>query len=507
MIINKTLSHIKPMPMVMSLLMLGSAFVGCNKAEESDIDADKLQAASTYSTTAITSFSLSDDSKVMDNLSSVFFSIDLDHGVIYNADSLPMGTKITKLVPKIDFQTTMSKAMIYQTGGSVRTDSVNFLENENDSIDFSGKVILRVTSYDQQSTRDYEIKVNVHNSKPDSLAWEKLAVAELPSRMAKPKAQKTVLFKDTPTTIIEEANGSFTISTASDIYQGTWIKKELPLSFKPQIRSLTPTDNALWILDVAGNLFTSADGTVWTPTGQKWVAIIGPYLNSILGIHDTPTGLAHCHWPANPTITDGPLENGFPVSGFTASNIITSKWAAMPTLLFCGGTLPTGEPTPQTWAFDGSAWAEIADAPLPALTGALMVAYQGYRSDGSSLGQIQLPSLVVFGGRLADGKANRKVYTSFDNGVNWRLGDTSLQLPDFFPNIWDADGIVVSSKRSADLTQLWAPRQTRSVTINGFEASWECPYIYVAGGIQPDGTLTPTIWRGVILRLEELPKL
>lgn len=48
---------------------------------------------------AVTAFSLNDNKKVLDSLSNVFFSIDLVSANIFNADSLPYGTNVSRLVP------------------------------------------------------------------------------------------------------------------------------------------------------------------------------------------------------------------------------------------------------------------------------------------------------------------------------------------------------------------------------------------------------------------------
>ena len=45
-----------------------------------------------YSGTAVKSFSLKENDQVLNNIDSVFFSIDLVNGMIFNADSLPVGT-------------------------------------------------------------------------------------------------------------------------------------------------------------------------------------------------------------------------------------------------------------------------------------------------------------------------------------------------------------------------------------------------------------------------------
>ena len=49
----------------------------------------------------ISAFSLQADKEVLDNLENVFFTIDLENGLIYNADSLPKGTDVSKLKVKI----------------------------------------------------------------------------------------------------------------------------------------------------------------------------------------------------------------------------------------------------------------------------------------------------------------------------------------------------------------------------------------------------------------------
>ena len=71
--------------LLLSLTMLSA----CKKDEEGkNIVSDSVR---------ISAFSLKSDSTVLENLNNVFFTIDLEKGLIYNADSLPKGTQITKL--------------------------------------------------------------------------------------------------------------------------------------------------------------------------------------------------------------------------------------------------------------------------------------------------------------------------------------------------------------------------------------------------------------------------
>ena len=122
---------------------------------------------------AVTSFSLKADS---DNpgLDSVYFSIDLKNGIIFNADSLRKGTAINKVVPSISFSNTPSEATIIMSGGTTREGEVDYKKNPTDSIDFTGDVLLRVAASEGEISMTYRIKVNVHKIETDSLFWDEI---------------------------------------------------------------------------------------------------------------------------------------------------------------------------------------------------------------------------------------------------------------------------------------------------------------------------------------------
>lgn len=125
-----------------AFLLMGMASACNSKSDQPE------EIVVTPSTTAVKAFTLKANSAVLSNLDSVFFSIDLDNGVIFNADSLPKGTNITKLIPVITFANSMSEVKIEMEGGSEKTGTVDYLESPNDTIDFSGKVTLNVTAAD-----------------------------------------------------------------------------------------------------------------------------------------------------------------------------------------------------------------------------------------------------------------------------------------------------------------------------------------------------------------------
>ena len=177
----------------------GFGFVGCNTTSETleyEVPTSAL----------VKSFSLSADTKVLDNLDKVFFSIDLVTGNIFNADSMPYGTKTDKLVPVITTGGASAVELVVPRPGQSDT-TYNYLENSTDSIDFSsGPVKLKIQSLNESVTKVYTIKVNVHNVKSDSLSWGDIAYMELPTSLPYVEAQHTLKFKGKAYCLTSEGN-------------------------------------------------------------------------------------------------------------------------------------------------------------------------------------------------------------------------------------------------------------------------------------------------------------
>ena len=68
----------------------------------------------TYTSVAVTSFSIAKDDSILAGLDTVFFS-NLQRAQIFNADSLPFGTRTDKLVPKMTTLEGASEARFIMT--------------------------------------------------------------------------------------------------------------------------------------------------------------------------------------------------------------------------------------------------------------------------------------------------------------------------------------------------------------------------------------------------------
>lgn len=509
-IVKKSLFHIRFLLAPAIVFLMAAIIASCNSVKD-----DEEEIAVTVSNLAIKSFTLKANSKVVKDLDSVFFSIDLDNGVIYNADSLPVGTDVTRLVPEIEFSSYLISAKFFCTDKDEKTDSIEYTENMSDSVDFSGKVALKLLAADGVSTYTYRVKVNVHQQKPDSLMWDRLAVSTLPSRLQNPVEQKTVSFNDNTLSIIKENDNSYTLSTSSDLFNGIWEKKEISLYFTPDLRSLTATADNIWLLDTDGNMHNSPDGVEWASTGEKWVSLIGSYLNSVIGIRESDNGLAFCHYPSNPYISDPEFDPEFPLYGRSDLGVVPTIWSQNPTAILVGGENATGDYSGATWAFDGTDWIKLNEKGLPALRGMSLFNYVIYRKTGN-LEQVKIyEAWYAMGGISQDGIMNRDIYFSADNGVTWTKTGSLMTLPDYFPSLSEADGIICGTTHESDLSDLWTRADSRDpglwlspeYQINGYEIEWVCPYIYMFGGRNKSTSLSNTIWRGVIARLAFTPIL
>lgn len=489
------------------LPVVASAILGSCNSKDSDEPAYE-----PAESVAVTKFSLSPNKRVLDDLDSVYFSIDLTRGIIFNADSLPKGTRIDKLVPVITYPAAVKKAIITMEGGETRQGTVDYTNSPSDSIDFTGRVTLTLSTSDNALSRTYQLKVNVHKMVADSLMWDKVAVASLPSRSSSPKAQRTVSLGDKIYTLIQETDNSYTLSTCLNPSDNNWEKKRVNLPFTPAIRSLTASDNALYILSTNGELYTSADGQSWQSTSTVWHSLIGGFGSTVVGILSDNGGYSHDIYPRPDGYTPVPVTPEFPIDGISEFHTFTSKWSTDPIGYFVGGSR-NGKLTGATWSFDGTNWACTSNTPLPAIESPLLIPYFNYRKTATSWLQTEYSVMLCLGGRLADGSINRDVYLSYDNGVNWQKASSLLQLPDFIPPVESADAVIRTTPMQASLDAYWQNVNTVSPSgvkriqyfVDGSDVDWECPYIYLFGGVQSSGTLNDAILRAVLARLTFSP--
>lgn len=498
----------KRFPIYLILSALLSVFaVSCNSDDQEEFVFDDV----TQNSVMISSFNIKSNDSVLVNLDSVFFSIDLDRAVIFNADSLPVGTEVDKLVLNISMAAVSEAELTMPTAAGADT-TINFLTNPSDSINFTkGSVKLRLLSLNKKVERTYSIFVNVHKMQPDSLAWGNVAYSVLPTSLTGVEAQKTVEYKGKA--LCFTFNGtSYCRAENTDEYLGAWSKQTVSLPEGAKLETLTAAGDALFVTDEANMLHTSADkGSTWTSTGTQMWYIYGAYGNSVAGVRKNVDGTCtHVTYPAS---AESAVSAGCPVEATSTSLTYTTQWSDSPMLIVSGGVTASGETVGSTWAFDGKQWAKISIDPIPDLKSPVVVPYFSFKTSTDWVVS-ERTILLAFGGLDKENKFNTEVYLSYDQGVHWAKAPQYMQLPEGVRIGAYSQGLVLPAKMSdAAPAKGWtdvataklpawysiaspaASRATTPIT------SWDCPYIYVFGGVDPQGDLMDNVWRGVLNRL------
>ena len=502
-----------------NLVKLSSAVVAaaslmlsaCNSSDDTTVINDPTD----NSSTAITAFSLKTNKDVLNNLDSVYFSIDLNAAIIFNADSLPYGTDVSALSVNLTTAGGGVKAFSPNADGT-ETAEIDLAAEPSTKLNFSqGPVRVLITSLDGEHQREYHVGVNVHKVVPDSLFWSQMARTSLPTVFSDPTAQKSVKLNEKAYCLTTDGSG-YAMAVSSDPYANAWQTTRLAISSALDVKTFSATDDALYILAADGSLLTSADGLSWTSTGTVWKNIIGGFGSKLLGI--AASGSADT-FVSHPASVSGSVPADFPVSGFSDPVSFSTKWAQDGQIMIFGGLKSDGAPTGATWAYDGTQWARIAES-LPAASGYAVTACTICETDTVSWRLKETDVLLAFGGTLADGQCNGNVYLSRDMGITWKKGDSYLQLPKYMPATSGADILVFyttayngffsqgNSARSGGRRWIEMPvAQLPSIYLPGAAplsravapvTTWDCPFLYMFGGTDAHGTLQNVVWRGVV---------
>ena len=493
-------------------------FISCNDAEDEDVPL-----YSSYSNTMVKSFYLSDDTaSIVDNLSKRFFTIDLVSGNIYNADSLPYGTDISRLVANMEFSSP-SKVEIYIKGkddsGNEKTTTINYLESPSDSIDFSGgrgSVTMTVVAADGTTQRDYVIDVRVHQVKADSLIWENLSGSGLPASDA--VAQKTLMKDGSVYCFTENEPGEYSLFKTATPGQGNWQKGAISGISDLDINSIIVSPEGFFALvgtSDSKTLVSSSDGVNWSPVAgsSAFYSLIGMYESTLLGIVKDGSAYKYASYPQQGELTAVPAD--FPVSGFSNTVSYKSDWGTSQ-IVFVGGRLSDGHSfSNSVWGFDGENWVSLNNvnggaggAPITPREGAMFFTYYTYKYHSSLDYYTELLTYFIIGG--SDGtKVLNDIYTTTDLGGFWTKAEdgSSLSLPKDIKGRAFASAVVCEESLDIRSSQMsWnlleSPviptgmrRYTKALTTE------PVPFIYMFGGVDENGDLYDEVWRGVITRL------
>lgn len=477
-----------------------------------------------YTSTVISSFSLAENEEVLRDLNTVFFTIDLDNALIFNAQPLPKGTDVSSLAVTMGTGA-LSAVSISFVDDNGATQTVDYLADSEAKINFAhGAVTVTATSGDGKYSRSYKVTVNVYDVDADLLAWDDAARSELPTNLSinDVKVARAVDFQGQPLVMTADAAGGVCLATCVDINNPMWTFVNPTLPYNVDSNSLMPSSLTACGDDlymIAGStLLTSADGGLnWTSTDVEMSYIYGVYGGKLLGnVNDGSGNYSLVEYPGN---LKSALPQGFPVSGTSQMLSYEQLWMESPVSMMIGGTLADGSLTDACWAYDGTSWCNIAVYTTPKRTGVTLVPYFVYRTSSTSWVTTKLTAFLAMGGTNPDGSLSKEVYVSTDFGVHWLKADEPLQLPDAMPAFTGASALVYSTTMSADksASAAWEAVASSNMPLwmehnyvkdnSGIApvTEWECPYIYLFGGLDATDAVDKNIWRGVINRLKFKP--
>lgn len=485
---------------VAALILSG---VSCNSSDDDQI---------TYALSEnvrVSAFSLAANDSVLANLDTIFFTIDLNGGQIYNADSLPKGTDVSALIANISFDNVGKAKILMDRGDPAKNDTIDYLASPTDSIDFTSKVSLVVTAQNGVTEKWYSVKVNVHQIDPDSLYWNTaFGVKTLPcGRDMAVASQKTVRLNGTVYSFIE-ANSTYTVYTTTNPYGNDWTAQALPLSFTPDLSSVQATDEALYMLAQTGELYRSEDGVNWSATGQSFYSLVGTWQSRVLGIVDDNGVYKHDCYPRPEGFTPYPAPATFPITGSSQMVTFVSNYDLdNPQSIMVGGRLADNTLTGATWGYDGEAWAQL-DGSITPSEGVVLFPYFTFTTNAYWI-TTQYTSWIAIGGRDANG-VNNNVYVSINNGNTWSKAPASLGMPSYiapraFASVLVVESAAETAKGAPSLWKFMPVRPVPPMAVTRADDGYKVPYIYLFGGENATGAVYNQIWRGAIGRLSYPP--
>lgn len=429
------------------IAMLLGALASCTKADETTV--------TLYDDAAITSFTLGNLNRYVNGVKTTFagsdylFHIDQVNRTIYNTDSLPLGTDITKVVCLISTYNNGSPFLVSEDGTYMT------YYTGVDSVDFTTPRVFCVASSSNKGITDYTVKVNVHKKDPDVFEWQKMADVPVMTGL------RALTFNNRIYVFGNEGGATKAYYTEDG---HSWTPATLPaLTDADAWGNAVANLDSLYIMDGA-KIYRSADASTWVTDDSKLPD--GITLKGLLGASSTEVYAIDTNGSLITKYCDGQLplwieakdetESSFdalPTKDFTMVSYPLNLSDSTDYVLMAGNK-QTGD------AWSGQLWRRIVDYSetgiISLLEEYITTLIEGkddypewirkwtyvdraddHRYELPALENIQLVRyddvLLAFGGKdLNDTTVDalRTIYTSRDNGITWKTSTFSMPPTD-----------------------------------------------------------------------------
>lgn len=342
------------------------------------------------------------------------FTINQVTGEVYNNDSLPFATNISKVVTQFSVN---GVASIY-------VDSLDSYEHfsSTDSLDFTSPRKVRIYSEDAEFYKDYTIKINVHQVDPELMVWNKYPAVEglVPVRVVEANGAMFLFGKD--------SNGA--VAVASTALEGVPAWETALVSGLPadaDISTIQLFNGALYAV-AGGNVYTSADGAVWTLSASDTgaVAIVGASEDDGKLWIAGSQGVLWSEDAATFTVNEA-LPEGFPLYGVSLASYPLNHNKKIVRYMLVGYTAEDKSGEPAVWSklSTEAKWTNYKNEDnkyeCPALEGLSVVRYDNYLYAVGGAGTVNGREVAPF----------NSFYISKDNGIAWKVSTGFYQrLPE-----------------------------------------------------------------------------
>ena len=415
---------LKVLNIIFSLFIAACTITSCLDMEATEYE---------YSSDAsITGFSIVDSIITVvgleDTLSSVQgkdypFIIDHNEGLIYNADSLPIHTDISKVLVNI----TADTYYIYIVAD---TDS---LWESTDTLNFNKPIQFKVMAENGTFGRTYRAEILVHKQDPDSLTWKQITT----NFASNVKAQKAIYMNDHIYVFIEQ-DTQISVTSSSTKDGKIWTEPTaIDIPHKAEYTSVMTWENAFYIL-AENQLYTSTNGLNWTKvnTEQTFSKLLASSSNNkkLIGIDTENYYLSSTdgtNWEKH-----GLLPSDFPSNNISFADYTLDTNSDINRIVLLGNNENSTDTTTVVWSQidTDNEWFSLTyenhKNACPNLENANIIRYDNKLFTFGGIGQYNgyVTPFSVF-------------YESTDNGISWKLASEKLTFPNEFSNLYyEADG-------------------------------------------------------------------
>lgn len=347
------------------------------------------------------------------------FVINQHEGLIYNADSLPVGTDISKVVVNMTHDG-------YAVYIATETDT---LWSEEDSLNFESPVLFKILAQDGSFGRTYTTKINVHQQDPDEFTWTKMA-GNFNSTIQKQKA----IYANGNIYVFAEQESQVAMTMTTDGKAWTELTS-INIPAKADYTSALAWGNQLYIL-ADNSLYTSVDGLLWNKveTSQKFATLTANYYSAtsqkMIG-SDTENYYIEStdgiHWNRYETIPEN-----FPTSNVSFVSYSLDTNEAINRLVLIGDNGVSSDTTNIVWSQlqDETVWNDFQSPTdtkaCPKLENMSLIRYNEmlYAFGGTGQHQGAIEAFSTF-------------YQSKDNGITWTTANKKMTFPEEFGTLYE----------------------------------------------------------------------